>query len=219
MAGYLRVKICGVTSVADAQMAVEAGADALGLNFHPGSPRCVDMDLARQIARSVPPFVEVVGVFVDRPRGEACALLRALGRAHTVQMHGEPREVLDCWPFSCVPAFPVRDESSLRVIEGYLAAWLREGWRPEALLVDGHQQGLHGGTGRTAPWELLATFRPGVPLILAGGLTPENVAEAVQVVRPYAVDVASGVELAPGRKDAEKVRRFIENARAGARPC
>jgi phosphoribosylanthranilate isomerase len=90
----------------------------------------------------------------------------------------------------------------------------RQGWAPRAILIDGYQKGLLGGTGQTAPWELLANYRPDVPLILAGGLTPENVAEAVRVVRPYGIDVASGVESGPGLKDVDKIKRFIDNARS-----
>src|SRR5205814_5109867 len=109
-----------------------------------------------------------------------------------------------------IPAFSVADAASLTAITTYLDLLASVGAAPAAILVDAHVPGLHGGTGQTAPWQLLADFRPGVPLILAGGLTPENVAEAIRIVRPYAVDVASGVESAPGKKDADKLRRFIE---------
>jgi phosphoribosylanthranilate isomerase len=218
VAPHLRVKICGVTSVDDARTAALLGADAVGLNFHPGSPRCVDDATAAAVLRALPPFVEAVAVYVERPLAAVQEHLRALGRVHTIQMHGQQREVADCYPYHFVPAFPVRDEASLRAITGYLDACRGLGWLPAAVLVDGHSPEQHGGTGRAAPWELLASFQPGVPLILAGGLTPDNVAEAVRVVRPYGVDVASGVESAPGKKGPDKVRRFIENARAAAPP-
>src|SRR5205814_2628888 len=118
--------------------------------------------------------------------------------------------------FRLISAFPVHDTTSLTKISKYLNLAKAMGQMPDALLLDGHAPGQHGGTGQRAPWELLSTFRPGIPIILAGGLTPENVAEAVRVVRPYAVDVASGVERAPGLKDVEKMRRFIGAAREAA---
>jgi len=111
-----------------------------------------------------------------------------------------------------IPAFPVRDASSLAAVTSYIEACRALGRLPAAVLLDGHAPGQHGGTGRIAPWELIAAYRPGVPVILAGGLTPENVADAVRIVRPYAIDVASGVESAPGVKDAEKMRRFVAAA-------
>jgi phosphoribosylanthranilate isomerase len=119
-------------------------------------------------------------------------------------------------PFRWVVAFAVRDRQSLTAIDAYLDRCRQEGRLPDALLVDAHVPGEYGGTGQVAPWDLLAEYRPPVPLILAGGLTPENVAEAVRRVRPYGVDVASGVESSPGRKDAEKMRRFIAEARRAA---
>jgi phosphoribosylanthranilate isomerase len=214
----LRVKICGVTDEAEARQAALAGADAVGLNFHPESPRYVDYPLAAAILRVLPPFVEPVGVFVNLSLRQICEHIQPLGRLRTVQWHGEAanREVVDSYPLHYVPAFPVRDPGSIRAIVRYLDACRALNRLPSAILVDAHVPGRHGGTGRTAPWELLASFRPGVPLVLAGGLTPENVAEAVRTVQPYAVDVASGVESGPGRKDPNKVWQFIDNARAAA---
>jgi phosphoribosylanthranilate isomerase len=215
--GYaIRVKICGVTSEADAEAAVLLGADALGLNFHPPSPRALTMTRAEQILRVLPPFVSAVGVFVDLPLDRVRAVLGSLGRVTTVQMHGSNAEPLSCLPYHFVPAFAVRAREDLARIEQYLAEARRLARLPAAILVDGYRPGLPGGTGQTAPWDLLADFQSPVPLILAGGLTPDNVAEAVRRVRPYAVDVASGVESAPGRKDAELMRRFLESARAAA---
>jgi phosphoribosylanthranilate isomerase len=212
----LRIKICGVTSPADGRQAALLGADAVGLNFYPPSPRCIDTATAGAILRELPPFVEAVGLFVNRPLRQVFEQVHALGRVRTIQWHGQDRELGDCFPFHLIAAFPVQDAASLLAITRYLDSCQVRGHLPAAVLVDAHVPGQHGGTGRTAPWELLASFRPGVPLILAGGLTPENVAEAVRVVRPYGVDVASGVEGSPGRKDPEKVRRFIENAREAA---
>ncbi len=142
--------------------------------------------------------------------------VQALRRIHVIQWHGQDRELSDCSPYHYIAAFPVRDAASLEEIERYLEACRRMGWLPSALLLDGHAPGQHGGTGQTAPWRLLESFRPGVPIFLAGGLTPDNVAEAVRLVRPYGVDVASGVEHGPGRKDADKMRRFLANAREAA---
>src|SRR5262249_44763836 len=141
-------------------------------------------------------------------------LLQELGQVRTVQVHGGEPEVVAAFPYRFVPAFQVRDEGDLERIEAYLAVCREMACLPAALLLDGHAPGLHGGTGRTAPWGLLANFRPGVPIVLAGGLTPDNVAEAIRTVRPYAVDVASGVESAPGVKCPDKVRAFLEQARA-----
>lgn len=216
MSYHLRVKICGVTEEEDARRAVEVGADAIGLNFYPNSPRCVRPDVAFSILRQLPPFAAPVGVFVEEPLRDIFAQLQALKRIHIIQWHGKNREVSDFFPYHLIAAFPVRDASSLQAIRNYLNACRSLDRLPSALLLDGHAAGKHGGTGREAPWHLLADFQPEVPIVLAGGLTPDNVAEAVRIVRPWAVDVASGVERAPGRKDAEKMRRFIANAREAA---
>ncbi len=216
--GALRIKICGITSEADALAAAALGADALGLNFYPPSPRSVAPEVAGRIVRALPPFIEPVALFVNEPLERAFALARQLGPVRTVQWHGEQPEVCADPAFRFIPAFPVRDAEGLARVHRYLDLCRGRNSLPAALLIDGHVPGQYGGTGQTAPWKLLADFRPGVPLILAGGLTPENVAEAVRLVRPYGVDVAGGVEAAPGRKDREKVRRFIESARTAADP-
>jgi phosphoribosylanthranilate isomerase len=142
--------------------------------------------------------------------------LQTLRRIHCIQWHGSTREVGNAYPFHLIAAFPVADSNDLLAVRRYLDTCLALTAAPSALLLDGHVPGQHGGTGQTAPWELLAMFRPEVPVILAGGLTPENVAEAVQMVKPWGVDVASGVERSPGHKDAEKMRRFIAAAREAA---
>jgi phosphoribosylanthranilate isomerase len=211
----LRIKICGVTRPVDVVACAEAGADAVGFNFHPGSPRYVDPRNAQPLLRAVPPLMAAVGVFVNQPFRQAAALAYQLG-LRGLQCHGEHGEPEDPFPFSFVPAFRVRDRQSLADIEAYLVKCRSAGRLPGAILVDAYVEGEHGGTGRTAPWELLADFRPGVPLILAGGLTPDNVAEAVRTVRPDGVDVASGVEFAPGQKDPAKVQAFVANARSTA---
>ena len=212
----LRIKVCGVTNEADARLAALCGADAVGLNFYPGSPRCVDPTTAGFILRELPPLVEAVGVFVNLPLRQVFQQVQPLGRIHTIQWHGQDRELSDCFPYHLIAAFPVVDADSLRAISRYLDTCRGLARLPSAVLLDAHQPGQHGGTGRTAPWDLLASFHPGIPVLLAGGLTPDNVAEAVRRVRPYGVDVASGVEYSPGHKDPDKVRQFIDNARAAA---
>jgi phosphoribosylanthranilate isomerase len=212
----VRIKICGVTTADDARQAAELGADTIGLNFYPGSVRCVAAETARRILQELPPFVAPVGVFAVLPMRDVLTQVQMLPRLNLIQWHGTNHEIIDCSPYSLIPAFAVRDAGHLQVVHEYLDACRQRSCLPLALLLDGHAPGQHGGTGQQAPWHLLESFRPGLPIILAGGLTPDNVAEAVRRVRPYAVDVASGVERAPGRKDAEKMRRFIANARAAA---
>jgi phosphoribosylanthranilate isomerase len=211
----LRVKICGVTTPIDVAACAAAGADAVGVNFHPASKRYVNPRASQPLLRSIPPLMAGVGVFVGLPIRQVTAMAYQLG-LRGVQCHGQPPEPADPFPFSLVAAFRVRDRQSLAEIDAYLATCRAAGHLPAAVLLDAYVEGQEGGTGRTAPWELIAGYNPAVPVILAGGLTPENVAEAVRTVRPTGVDVASGVEAAPGRKDPEKVRAFIANARAAA---
>jgi phosphoribosylanthranilate isomerase len=222
MADHLRIKICGVTDPEDGYRAAMLGADAIGLNFYASSERYVDTTTAAAVLKALPPLVEAVGVFVNMTLDGMAQIAGRLGRIHTLQAHGELPEARDPSPYRLIPAFPVADAVSLRKIEAYLERCRAKGQLPAAILVDADVPGQFGGTGRHAPWELLANFQPGVPLILAGGLRPDNVADAVRMVRPYAVDVAGGVEYRPGRKDPAKLRRFIDNARdanelAGAR--
>jgi phosphoribosylanthranilate isomerase len=216
MSYHVRVKICGVTTEIDARQATLLGADAIGLNFYPGSPRCVAASAAQRILQELPPFTTAVGVFVDLPMGQVFQQLQTMRRIHVIQWHGQQRDLSDCFPYHLIAAFPVRDASSLPSILHYLESCRALGRTPSALLLDGHAPGLHGGTGQKAPWHLLESFRPGVPIILAGGLTADNIAEAIRIVRPYGVDVASGVEATLGRKDTEKMRRFLDKAREAA---
>jgi phosphoribosylanthranilate isomerase len=216
MAGQVRIKICGIATAEDGCRASELGADAVGLNFYPGSARFVNQATAGAILHQLPPFVEAVAVFVNETLERAQDLARPLGRIGALQFHGEHPEPKESFPFCVIPAFAVHDRSGLEGIADYLVRCRAVTRFPAAILVDAPEPGQYGGSGRTVPWEVLADFRPGVPIILAGGLTPENVAEAVRLVRPYAVDVASGVESQPGRKDMEKVRCFIDRARAAS---
>jgi phosphoribosylanthranilate isomerase len=209
----LRVKICGITNVADALLAASLGADAIGLNFYPDSPRNVTLAVAQDILRALPPFVEPVGLFVNETVPEVAEKLRSLRGIHTVQWHGNQRALLAEVPFRAIPVFPVHSEADLERITQHVTEANPRYGLPPALLVDARVPGLHGGTGTTIPWHLLGDFRPGVPLILAGGLTADNVAEAIRLVQPYAVDVASGVEKSRGVKDADKLRRFMDRVR------
>ena len=206
---HVRIKICGITNPADAEQAATLGADMIGLNFYAKSPRCIAEATARSILQALPSSVEPVALFVNEPQAQQVAQSLNI---RTVQMHGDLPECLSIgtrW----IPAFSVRDASSLQQITSYLRSLVDA---PAAILVDAHVPGQFGGTGQVAPWHLLAGFDAGVPLILAGGLTPDNVAEAIRIVRPYAVDVASGVESSPGKKDVDKMRRFIDAVRASS---
>lgn len=208
----IRVKICGVTTPEDAWLAAEAGADAVGLNFYPRSPRYLPPRQAVDVVRALPAFTAAVGVFVGLPPRQVCALAYQLGLRAVQTYDPEPPDE-DLFPFAHIAAFRVRDTVDVDGIRQYVERATARGRRPAAVLVDAHVPGQMGGTGRLVPWELLAGFDPGVPLILAGGLTPENVAAAVAAVRPWGVDVASGVESAPGRKDPARVRAFVQAAR------
>jgi phosphoribosylanthranilate isomerase len=211
----IRIKICGVTTPEDARFAADAGADAVGFNFYPKSPRFVAAAQAAAIVRMLPAFTTSIGVFVGTPMRQACAIAFQLG-LRGLQTYDDQPPPEDAFPFAHIPAFRIHDEIGLEQIRRFVHAAKSANHPPTAVLVDSHVAGQMGGTGHRAPWELLAGFDPGVPLILAGGLTPENVAEAIAVVRPWGIDVASGVESAPGCKDRDKMTHFIEAARNAA---
>jgi indole-3-glycerol phosphate synthase/phosphoribosylanthranilate isomerase len=206
--GRVAVKICGITNAEDARTAVDAGADAVGFVFWPKSPRSVDTATARAIAATLPPFVLRVGVFVDATPDEMKRVADAVG-LDIVQMHGsEPPEV--------VAQAPRRAVKAIRVGPGFQPQdALRYDGAAAGLLLDTRVDGAQpGGTGQTFDWSLIRPVREGTSfLALAGGLTPENVGEAIATVRPDAVDVSSGVESAPGKKDAAKVRAFVDAVR------
>jgi phosphoribosylanthranilate isomerase len=201
-----QVKICGITSVADAQAAAEAGADLIGLMFYEGSPRHISLATAAEISRSLSPFVQRVGVFVN-PSEEL--VLRAIGECglNLLQFHGdESSDFCTQFGLMSLKALRVRDAESLRQLEHF---------NTDAFLLDAYSKSGLGGTGETFNWDLaVAAQKFGKPIFLAGGLTPENIADAVRKVRPFAVDVSSGVESSPGKKDAAKVRAFIQAAKA-----
>lgn len=221
------VKICGVTTPADAALVGAAGADAIGLNFVAGSPRRIDVAAARDVAAAAPPGVLVVGVFAGMPAAEIAGVVRSVGLG-AVQLHGhlagpgagvDPPEV--CAAVGGIPVIrAVRPGPDGFVdAERWLAAAAATGAAPAMAIVDGPvsataSTGALGGTGARVDWRALAAAPPlGLPWALAGGLDPSNVAMAIRISGAAAVDVASGVESAPGRKDPVKVRAFVDAAR------
>jgi phosphoribosylanthranilate isomerase len=199
----VRVKICGVTRVEDALLAARLGADAIGLNFWPRSRRHVDVETARAIVAALPPLVSAVGVFVNQAREEILAVA-ARARLSVVQLHGDEP------PHAC-EGFPVPVWKALRLSSPLPLAWLDE-WPVQGFLVDAPDPG-YGGSGRTCDWEVAREAAARAPVLLAGGLGPDNVAEAVRAVRPWGVDVASGVESSPGVKDPDKLAAFVRRAK------
>jgi phosphoribosylanthranilate isomerase len=215
-----RIKICGITSVDDARAAVEAGADAIGLNFYEKSPRCVTIEKSKEIGSALH-SVEIarIGVFVNKSAAEM-EFIMLLGRLTGLQLHGDetPDDVASFERSTDCTLIRVRrlGDRGVAAIAEDLAACMRAGRLPDAILVDALTPGRYGGTGDTVSWVGLADYKRWLgdtPLILAGGLTPANVAEAIRIVRPHAVDVASGVESSPGKKDVAKMRDFVAVAR------
>ena len=202
----LFVKICGITSAADARLAAEAGADAVGFVFWPGSPRAVDVATAREIVRTLPASLARVGVFVDAQRAALARTAESVG-LDLLQLHGHEAPA-DCLgqPRRVWKALGVGADFAPQQAAAYATS-------VAGILLDSGR----GGSGRTFEWAAARGLRESVPfLILAGGLTPENVGRAVADVRPHGVDVSSGVESAPGRKDAGKLRAFVDAARSAA---
>jgi phosphoribosylanthranilate isomerase len=199
-----RVKICGITNWMDARLSVDLGASALGFNFYPPSPRAISPADAWSIIRRLPPFIEAVGVFVNWPPLAVDALARAL-RLGSVQLHGSESS-MDV----AEVARKHRVIKAVQVGSGFRVAGLSRYALADALLLDGFAPGLRGGTGRTVDWKLARAAGRYGRIILAGGLKPENIAEAIRVAQPYAVDVASGVEKRPGRKDPARLRALFD---------
>lgn len=202
------VKICGITNPGDAQAAVEARADALGFVFYEKSPRHLTIPAAAGISKQLPGFVMRVGVFVNALKAD---VLRAIGECglNLLQFHGdEPPEYCSQFGLMSMKAFRMRGAETLKELTNYKTdAWLLDAYSPEAV----------GGTGEKFNWDLAVEAQKFCkPIFLAGGLTPENVAEAVRKVRPFGVDVSSGVEISPGKKDHAKVRAFISAAKAAS---
>ncbi len=197
-----RIKVCGMTDMIEAKGAVDAGVDALGFIFSPQSPRMIDPDRAREIIRVLPPYVDAVGVFVDEQVEVVNEIVKYCGLT-IAQLHGS--ETVDyCSNIDgrTIKSFRIRSNGDLSGIESY-------GGVVSGILLDTYHEKKAGGTGESFDWRLLEGKDFAIPIILAGGLFPENVYDAIEQVRPFAVDVNSGVEYEPGRKSLEKLKKFI----------
>jgi phosphoribosylanthranilate isomerase len=195
----VKVKICGITNWTDARRAVEAGAQFLGFNFYRPSPRYIQPAAARRIIRRLPDGIAAVGVFVNEPEANMLAVARRVGLDY-LQLHGDepPEQVARLKrEIPVIKAVRVRDSFRPKQLDSFR--------RASAILLDGFDARRHGGTGKTFNWDLARGSNGSRRIFLAGGLTPENVAEAIHVARPYAVDVCSGVEARPGRKDPARI--------------
>jgi phosphoribosylanthranilate isomerase len=202
----MNVKICGITEIEDALSAVNLGADALGFIFAP-SPRQIPMKKARHIINAIPPFIKTVGVFVNQ---EAAAIREHINCCglDLVQLHGDesPEFCRALMPYT-IKAFRIKDESSLPLYSAYKA-------NVRALLLDTYAKDKVGGTGKTFDWQLAVKIKEtGIPVILSGGLGPSNIEEAIRVVRPYAVDVNSGVEQRPGKKSYVLMKELMDKVK------
>lgn len=200
----VKIKICGITNLEDALIAVKAGADALGFVFFKGSPRYISPEAAALIISSLPPFVQIVGLFVNEELETVNSIADLCG-IDVVQLHGdESPKYCQGVKRRVIKAFRVKDASILTEIADYHVA---------GYLLDAWSKTEYGGTGKTFNWDIAAKAAKSYNIILAGGLTAENVAKAIDFVAPFAVDVSSGVENAPGKKDTELVKRFIRSCR------
>ena len=212
-----RIKICGVTRVEDALMAAEAGADAVGLNFYPGSRRYLPPETVEAVVAALPVDVSKVGLFVNSPAAEVAEIFDRL-HLDLIQLHGdEPPEYLAQLAGRPVMKAFRLGPKGLEPVAAYLQQCREAGCVPALCLVDSFMPGHYGGTGQVADWAKLETYpldewHP--PLVLAGGLTPENVGHAIEQARPHAVDTSSGVESSPGNKDPVLVHRFVAAAKA-----
>lgn len=200
----MKIKICGITNEDDAAAAVGSGADALGFIFVPDSPRYVTPERAREIIQSLPPFVTPTGVFVNAPRSRILEVIGVSG-IRCVQLHGEepPTEVIG-FTLPVCKAFRASEDFRPETLAPYTVS---------AYLLDAFADGAYGGTGRRFDWRIAVNAKWYGRIILSGGLNPENVAEAIRRVEPYAVDVSSGVEREPGKKDHHKIRMFCDAVR------
>ena len=207
----VRVKICGITSAADAQAAIEAGANLIGFNFYPKSPRHISENQAAEIRSKLPKKVKAVGIFVNWLPADVITLRSSVG-LDAVQLHGnEPPEIVaEIAPVvRVIKAFRVGSEFPITTLDEYSRAF--------AFLFDAVNTGQYGGTGRTTDWDVALQASLKHRIILAGGLKVDNVAAAVRIVRPYGIDVASGVESSPGKKDHDLLREFIKEVRRAER--
>jgi len=205
----IKIKICGITNLDDAMAAADLGADALGFNFYKKSPRYIEPEKAAEIVAQLPPFIVPVGVFVNE-REEKIFEVKQLTCMQAIQLHGdESPEFCQRFGNRVIKAFQVKDKETIKNMAHY---------RVGAFLLDSYKDGIRGGTGMTFDWHLAVVAKTFGKVILAGGLTPENVAEAVKLVQPYGVDVAGGVEKEKGIKDRAKMKKFISEARKAGRP-
>lgn len=200
-----RIKICGITRPDDARVAADCGVDAIGLVFYGPSPRAVDIAQAKKICFALPPLVSVVGLFVN-PSPDAVDRVLADIPLAWLQFHGD-EDAAFCRQFGRPYYKAIRVRDATTVVQGYADFGSAAG-----LLVDAYDPGRYGGTGQTFNWDWLPAERPS-PLMLAGGLTPANVGDAIRQTRPWAVDVSGGVEAAKGIKDPDKIRQFVEGVR------
>jgi len=199
----VRVKICGITNSGDALLAADLGAYALGFIFYPKSPRAVTKERARHIIGQLPPFVATVGVFVNEDPAKVREIASLVG-LDWIQLHGsESPEYCRSLGRRVIKGFRVKGVEIFSQLTEYQGA-------AQAFLLDAYKPGTPGGSGETFDWELTRQIKNCGPIILAGGLTPANVVQAIKIAQPAAVDVASGVEAAPGKKDPEKLRAFFE---------
>ncbi len=210
--GPVKVKICGITTVVDALSAADAGADAIGFIFWNKSPRYVEPQDAAAIIAELPPFLKTVGVFVDEDPEVIASVVEATG-IDCVQLHGnespeDTEKVKRMVTAPVIKAVRMRGEDDLSRLSAY---------RVSAILLDAFREGVPGGTGKVFDWNLAVRAKSAGRIILSGGLTPENVAGAIRKVTPYAVDVSTGVESAPGKKDANKIKDFMEEVGKAAR--
>lgn len=205
----IKIKICGITNLDDALAAANFGADALGFNFYKKSPRYIEPEKAADIIAQLPPIIMPVGVFVNE-REEKIREAQGTTCIQTVQLHGdESPEFCQRFGARVIKAFQVKDKETIKHMAHYHVG---------AFLLDSYRNGQRGGTGATFDWHLAVVAKTFGRIILAGGLTPENAAEAVKLVQPYGVDVASGVEREPGIKDHQKMKKFITEVRRASRP-
>lgn len=203
----VKVKICGITNLEDARLAVAAGADALGFIFVEGTPRYVTPVEAAAIIRQLPPFVTPVGVFWDHPPGHVKAVAEAAGLL-ALQFHGdEPPEALVEYRLPTIKTIKVGSTADLACLDAFQVS---------AFLLDSPARWSEGEARQPIQWELAREARAKGRIILSAGLTPDNVAAAIGIARPYGVDVNSGVEASPGKKDPDKVRRFVARAKAAS---
>jgi len=199
----VKLKVCGVTSFEDARAAIDCGAEYLGFNFYPKSPRYIAPQPARAIIEQLPSDIVSVGVFVNESRPEDVVEILRVSGARMAQLHGDepPDYCASVGAERVIKALRIGDDFDARRVLGYPAA---------AILLDAFDAKLYGGTGKTANWAMAREAAKLTKIFLAGGLSPENIVEAIRAVEPFAVDVNSGVESAPGRKDASKLQRLKE---------